>query len=91
MGPPVFPPYTSTVSFSVPSSSSLIFLRSRGSYDISSSVTFQLSDKPGDDIEIEVAMSYFNNAALDRAQVCLLERDEGGRGVGIFVSWKLLS
>ena len=88
---PPTPPYASRESFSVPSSSSLIFLLSRGSYDFASSVTLEMSDKSGDDIDIEVIMSYYNIAALDRTQICLLERTEGGRGVGIFVSWKLPS
>lgn len=85
--PPVFPPYTSTISFTIPVSSEHISLFSRGSLDYLSTVKFELSDKSGDDIEIRVDISYSTNTALSRAQVCLLERDECGRGVGIFVSY----
>jgi hypothetical protein len=67
-------------------SSSLIFLLSRGSYDAASSVKLELSDNPINHIEIEVTIRYSNKPALKRAQVCLLEREEGGQGVGIFVS-----
>lgn len=84
--PPIVPPYTSTISFSVPVSSDLIFLLARGSLDYSSSVNFELSENAGDDVEIDVTMSYYSNEARKRAQICLLERDEGEKGVGIFVS-----
>ncbi|KAF8589476.1 hypothetical protein K439DRAFT_1612703 [Ramaria rubella] len=78
------PPYSSSMSFIIPVSSNLIFLMSRGSYDYGSSIKLEISDNPRDDVEIEVVMSYYSNAARNRAQVCLLERDEGAKGVGFF-------
>ncbi|KAF8586655.1 hypothetical protein K439DRAFT_1659596 [Ramaria rubella] len=80
------PPLSSTLHFSIPTSSPLVFLTSGGSYDKDSSVTVQLSesDSFSDDIEIDVVVGYYDNAALDRADVCLLERDGGGTGVGLF-------
>ncbi|KAF8586657.1 hypothetical protein K439DRAFT_1408598 [Ramaria rubella] len=80
------PPFSSTVHFSIPTSSPLVFLTSKGSYDQDSSITVQLSesDSSSDDIEIDVVVGYYDNAALERADVCLLERDGGGKGVGLF-------
>lgn len=83
---PVLPPHSTTISFSVPVSSDHIFLYSRGGYDYLSSVKFELSENSSDDVEIQVDIGYFNNVALKRAQVCLLEADEGGQSVGVFVN-----
>ncbi|KAF8591344.1 hypothetical protein K439DRAFT_995974 [Ramaria rubella] len=80
------PSFTSKMHFSIPVSSDLVFFTSRGSYDHDSSITVELSDTSGNDIEIDVVLGYYNNAALERANVCLLERNGGGKGVGFFVN-----
>lgn len=82
------PPYSSKTSFSLPVSSDLLFLLSRGTLG-GGSVTFKLTDHDGpvDKIEIEVVVGYFTHAALSRASVCHLKRDEGGQGLGFFVGY----
>jgi hypothetical protein len=78
-----FPPYSSKTSFSLPVSSSLLFLHSRGSNG-HGTIKFVLGS--GDNIEVDVVASYFTQVALSRANVCHLKRTEGGQGIGFFVS-----
>ncbi|KAF8525979.1 hypothetical protein BU17DRAFT_41231 [Hysterangium stoloniferum] len=72
------------LSYTIPSNSSVIFFLSRGSYH-SGEVTYELSDKPssGDEIEIDVKISYYRDSILTRSKVCVLDRDDG-RGIGFF-------
>ncbi|KAF8590819.1 hypothetical protein K439DRAFT_1166540 [Ramaria rubella] len=72
-----------TKSFSIAVSSPLVFFQSQGNFDTDSSITLQISDNSADPsvIAINVVISAQNQQALDRAQVCLLERG-GGQGVG---------
>ncbi|KIJ40097.1 hypothetical protein M422DRAFT_256921, partial [Sphaerobolus stellatus SS14] len=78
------PPYSTSVSFSIPSSSDLIYFLSRGDYGFGS-LRFELSDKDKDDIEIEVTIKYHKREMWRRSQVCSLERDAGrSRGIAFF-------
>lgn len=73
------------VTFSVPTSADLVYLLSRGRHG-HGSLQIELSDKSDGDIEVETVIHYYHKAVLDLTQVCLLERDGGKRGVGIYVS-----
>jgi hypothetical protein len=79
------PPYLKTLTLPLPVSSGFVFLRSRGSYG-HGTVKFELSDQSDDEIMVDIALGYYTLTALGRGSICLLERDEGGQGVGIFVS-----
>lgn len=79
----ISPLSSSTDSFYVPASSEKIFVFSRGSYG-HGTVRVELSDSTGDKVEIEVVTRTPRGEYL--AQVCHLDREKGGQGVGIYVS-----
>lgn len=79
------PPRSRSVQFTIPSSSELIYFLSRGEYGFGS-LKFELSDKDGDEIEVDVNMKYYKEEILEHSRVCSLEREDGERGIGFFVS-----
>lgn len=84
----IFPPYASRTSFQLAVNNvSLHYFISRGSLG-SGIIRFV----PGNHLEPDLAITgeiitrYWSHAARDRANICILSREEGGQGLGIFVS-----
>lgn len=78
-------PLFSYINFDLPVSSNTLYLLARGSL-AHGDVTIIDSQDGGDIVKVEVIVSYHTQEALDRANVCLLERKTGENGIGIFVS-----
>ncbi|KAF9460719.1 hypothetical protein BDZ94DRAFT_1169062, partial [Collybia nuda] len=75
--------HSSEVSFDLPISADNIFLLARGSQS-HGTVNIETSET-GDDIKVHVTVSYFDRDILKPgAKVCLIQRKNGGVGVGIF-------
>ncbi|TDL19372.1 hypothetical protein BD410DRAFT_792189 [Rickenella mellea] len=77
------PPHTAKTSFKLPVNSDVLYLLSRGSL-ASGDVHVTALDHSGDDVIVDIVVSYWNDEALERANVCQLERPESECGVGIF-------
>lgn len=76
-------------SFDLPIDSAL-FLLSRGSMSHGGLSIFQdevpqTGDEHNQNARVEVIVKFRSRTGLGRAQVCLISRDDGGNGVGIFV------
>ncbi|KAG7449929.1 uncharacterized protein BT62DRAFT_1049940 [Guyanagaster necrorhizus] len=69
--------------FDLPLNSETLFLLSQGSLS-SGVVKIVTSPSITDVVRIDVTMQYYNNRVLDYAKVCLLQRQAGENGVGVF-------
>jgi len=84
LAPSSYPPYTSETSFTLPLIAPLHFLLARGSL-ASGQVRVQTeSSENPDEIGIKVEVRYYTVGARNLAELCLLEREEGGWGLGIY-------
>lgn len=84
------PPYTSSVSFTLPANTDLLYFLSRGSLAYGA-VRIEAVSGSGDDVPVDVEVRYWTESALERATVCKLEKDDGNaHGVGIFTprNWR---
>lgn len=84
------PPYTSSVSFTLPANTDLLYFLSRGSLAYGA-VRIEAVSGSGDDVQVDVEVRYWTESALERATVCKLEKDDGNaHGVGIFTprNWR---
>ena len=79
------PPYSTSVSYSIPTSANLVYFLSEGHFG-KGGLRFELSDKQDDELAINVIIKYYKEEMLKNSQICSLERDNGGRGIGFFVS-----
>lgn len=84
-------PYAATASLDLPISSDLLYFLSHGAH---SSGVVQLAadgDSDSDVATVSVQLLYHHPEFLETAHVCLLQREEGKNGVGIFVSshWRV--
>jgi hypothetical protein len=83
-------PYSAHVTFDLPVSSDALYLFARGSL-ADGSVAIMDSEDGKDTVQVDVIVYYHDQIALDRANVCSLQRSSRQNGVGIFVSdFKLL-
>lgn len=80
-----FHPYAARVTFDLPVSSDALYLFARGSL-AAGRVTIVDSKDTSDTVEVDVVVNYYNSNALDRVNVCSLQRKSRQNGVGIFVS-----
>ena len=72
--------------FDLPLSAESLFLLSRGPQS-GGSVEIATSSEQGQDVvTVEVVVSYFREDARNDAKVCQVLTEDGGFGVGIFVS-----
>lgn len=76
-------PMDSVTSFDLPVSSSRLFILQRGTLS-AGSLRVETSDAVRRTVHVEVRVHYRSTKALDHANVCLLRRQEGENGVGIF-------
>ncbi|KAK0226557.1 hypothetical protein IW262DRAFT_1457799 [Armillaria fumosa] len=75
--------YSAHTSFDLPLNSETIFLLSQGSLS-SGAVNVLTSPTLKDVVRVDVAIQYYRQRVLDYARVCLLQRQEGENGVGVF-------
>jgi hypothetical protein len=83
-------PQSASVVFDLPVASDALYLLARGSLAHGSAKILD-SEEDGDNVKVEVAVSYHTQEALNRAKVCSLQRKSRENGVGIFVSVLLVS
>ncbi|TFK45094.1 hypothetical protein BDQ12DRAFT_642266 [Crucibulum laeve] len=81
--PPSAFPYTSKTTFSLPLSSDVLFLLSRGPLS-SGSVDIVTSSEEGEAVKVDVVVKYFREHVRDISNVCLVSRKDGEIGIGIF-------
>lgn len=77
--------FSSYTSFELPVSSNLLLFLARGSTS-HGNIAIITSDDVGDVAKVDVSVEYYRQKIRDEARVCLLGREEGETGVGIFVS-----
>ncbi|KAK0459312.1 uncharacterized protein EV420DRAFT_1642284 [Desarmillaria tabescens] len=75
--------YSAHTSFDLPLKSETLFLLSQGSLS-SGVVKVVTSPALTDVVRVDVAIQYYKRRVLDYARVCLLARQEGENGVGVF-------
>ncbi|KAJ3531475.1 hypothetical protein NM688_g7570 [Phlebia brevispora] len=77
-------PYVANTSVDLPVSSDLLYLLSSGA--LSNGVVEVTADGPSDSdvATVDVKLLYHHSEILEKAHVCLLQREEGKNGVGIF-------
>jgi hypothetical protein len=78
-------PYAARINFDLPVSSDALYLFARGSL-AAGTVTIVDSKNASDTVQVDVIVNYYNQNALDRTNVCSLQRKSRQNGVGIFVS-----
>jgi len=76
------PRFASNATFTFPLSSESLLLYSHGRYS-TGGIIFVEDDANSDDITVDINVHYWNQKALDQAQVCTLSRPSG-EGFGIF-------
>ncbi|KAK0212268.1 hypothetical protein DFS33DRAFT_1280260 [Desarmillaria ectypa] len=75
--------YSAQTSFDLPLKSETLFLLSQGS--LSSGVAKVVTSPTLTDVvRVDVAIQYYKRRVLDYVRVCLLQRQEGENGVGVF-------
>ncbi|PBK88467.1 hypothetical protein ARMGADRAFT_937255 [Armillaria gallica] len=75
--------YSAHTSFDLPLNSETLFLLSQGSLS-SGAVKVVTSPTLVDVVRVDVAIQYYRQKVLDYARICLLQRQEGENGVGVF-------
>ena len=78
-------PFVAKTSLALPVSSDLLYLVSSGSLS-HGHVEISADGESDSDVTVDVIFLYHNEDVLDDAKVCYLERRQGEKGVGIFVS-----
>jgi len=74
--------------FSLPVESEALYLISRGAFHYGT-VTVEQSTEASDSVSVRVRAAYYTEEALDRANVCHIERRENENAIGIFASLPL--
>ncbi|KIJ51409.1 hypothetical protein M422DRAFT_26822 [Sphaerobolus stellatus SS14] len=82
--------YTYKSSYSLPVSSKYLYFISRGSY-AHGSLRFELSDKPGELVEVETLIHARSKSTFDHINVCSLANTDGSNGVGFFTPESITS
>ncbi|KAG8709152.1 hypothetical protein FRC09_000830 [Ceratobasidium sp. 395] len=81
---PAYPVFSVSETFHLPMNSSLYYLLARGSA-YSGAVIVRGEDGASPyTIKVDVTVRYATQQALSRARVCMLQKPEGGYGVGIY-------
>ncbi|GJJ08399.1 hypothetical protein Clacol_002615 [Clathrus columnatus] len=71
-------------SYSIPSSSKLIYFLSRGNLGYGS-LQFVLADDAGDNVKVDVVARYSRRSILDKSRICHLTRNNNNeQGIGFF-------
>ncbi|KAG9082903.1 hypothetical protein FS749_006480 [Ceratobasidium sp. UAMH 11750] len=83
---PAYPVFSVSESFTLPINSSLHYLLARGSLSSGAAIVRGEEGANPNVIKVDVTVRYSTQHALSRAQVCMLQKPEGGYGVGIYVS-----
>lgn len=78
-------PFGSESHFTLPVGSDALYLISRGVFQYGT-VTVEQSTETSDDVIVRVRAAYFKEEALERANVCHLERQEYQNGIGVYTS-----
>lgn len=78
-------PFGSESHFSLPVDSEAFYFVSRGAYQYGT-VTLEQSAEASDNVIVRVRAAYNTDEAIDRANVCHLERQENEYAIGIFAS-----
>ena len=72
--------------FSLPVSSALLYFKARGSLS-HGTIEFRDDGESGsNNVVVDISFLYTYDVALDKIEVCRLQRDGSKNGVGIFVS-----
>lgn len=79
-------PFAAVTSFDLPLSAESLFLISRGPQSGGSVEITTSSEQDQDVVKVEVVVSYVWEDVRNDAKVCQVFADDGGIGVGIFVS-----
>lgn len=74
--------------FDIPLDAEHTFVIARGVLS-SGSIVLSTSNEVTDSVRIDVSLKFNHRDILDRAKVCRVRDEEGGEGVGLFVSSKL--
>ena len=84
-------PFASVTSFDLPLSAESLLLLSRGPNSGGSVEIVTSTEQDRDVVTVEVVVRYIRQVARNDAKVCLVLTEDGGIGVGIFVSriWKV--
>jgi hypothetical protein len=80
-----YPPYRASISLKLPVTSPHLYFHSRGTYG-GGVIRFLADDSlvGSEDVSVEIDVRYWSLRTRDAANVCLLENDGGGKGIGIF-------
>lgn len=78
-------PHSARVVFDLPVSSDALYLFAQGSLAQGNITLLADPQEGGDQVKVEVIVSYYTQTALDRAKLCSLQRKSGENGIGIFV------
>ncbi|KAG8692154.1 hypothetical protein FRC08_009980 [Ceratobasidium sp. 394] len=81
---PAYPVFSVSESFTLPINSSLHYLLARGSLSLGAAIVRGEEGANPNIIKVDVTVRYSTQHALSRAQVCMLQKPEGGYGVGIY-------
>jgi hypothetical protein len=81
--PSQYPPYSARVGFKLPLDTPLLYFLSHGSLS-QGSITFETTSSSSSEVAVDVEVQYTSLEARSQATVCSLEKDEGGRGIGIY-------
>ena len=79
-------PFAAVSTFDLPLSTESLLLLSRGPNSGGSVEIATSSEQDRDVVTVEVAVRYIRQAARNDAKVCQILTEDGGIGVGIFVS-----
>ena len=79
-------PFAAATTFDLPLSAETLLLLSRGPNSGGSVEITTSSEQDQDVVTVEVAVRYIRESALNEAKVCQVLTENGGFGVGIFVS-----
>jgi len=72
-----------SLSFNISANAPHIYLFSRGR-TAAGTVIVEAVDKPGSDITVDIDIEYWDKSSLWLLNVCLLEGENGGQGIGIY-------
>ncbi|QRW12789.1 hypothetical protein RhiLY_11788 [Ceratobasidium sp. AG-Ba] len=81
---PTYPVYNVTESFDLPANAPLHYLIARGSLLGGAAIIRGVEGADPNLIKVDVTIWYSSRDALSRANVCKLQKPEGGMGIGIF-------
>ncbi|KAG9088144.1 hypothetical protein FRC06_002213 [Ceratobasidium sp. 370] len=81
---PAYPVFSVSESFALPINSSLHYLLARGSLFSGAAIVRGEEGADPNVIKVDVTVRYATRYALSRARVCMLQKPEGGHGIGIY-------